>query len=117
MDTITRTNSTQNNQVEGIGSGSPLRSLRRFVQQRQALPANSAAPVEHCDLCKTPLPGEHHHLLDLSGQRILCACQACALLFDAENTFSAKYRVVPGRYLSLSDFTMTDEQWDALMIP
>lgn len=97
--------------------GAPLRTLRRIVQQRKPMQIESEAPAEHCDLCGLVLPTEHHHLLDLTHRGVICACQACAVLFNTDNAGSAKYRLIPARYLALPDFTMTDEQWDALLIP
>jgi len=44
-----------------------------------------------------------------------CACDACALLFSGEGPL--KYRRVPRRILYLSQFQLSDEQWDSLMIP
>jgi len=56
-------------------------------------------------------------LLDLSSRALVCACQACSLLFSEKGTGGGKYRLVPRRYLSIADFQMTDQQWDELMIP
>ena len=98
-------------------SGMPLRALRRFVLERKPTQVVSERVNEHCDLCGLVLPTEHHHLLELANRNIICACQACALLFDTTRAHPAKYRLVSTRYLVLPDFTMTAEQWDALMIP
>src|SRR5262249_32440638 len=38
-----------------------------------------------------------------------------AILFSSQS--GSKYRRVPSRILSLSDFQLTDAQWEALMIP
>jgi len=74
-------------------------------------------PLEHCELCSEMIAANHYHLLDLSNRTVLCACQACSVLFNGQGAGGGKYRLVPRRYLSLSDFHMTDEQWDELMIP
>ena len=47
----------------------PPTSLRRFAAPREA-----AATDERCDLCKTPLAGEHPHLVDSRSRRLFCAC-------------------------------------------
>ena len=91
----------------------PLGALRRFTRDRE--PARP--PMEHCELCSEVIAPDHQHLLDLSNRTVVCACQACSLLFSDQGAGSGKYRRVPRRYLALSDFHMTDEQWDELMIP
>jgi Family of unknown function (DUF5947) len=71
-------------------------------------------PVERCELCGLPLATEHRHLVELATQRLVCSCEACGLLFPGEGT---KYRRVPLRFLLLSDFALSDAQWDSLLIP
>jgi Family of unknown function (DUF5947) len=94
-------------------SSAPIGALRRFTRERE----QARTLVEHCDLCSEMLPAEHHHLLDLSSHTVICACQACRVLFGDPGAGGGKYRLVPRRYLALPDFHMTDEQWDELMIP
>jgi hypothetical protein len=94
-------------------SARPLQALRQFARKRE--PSRSLA--EHCELCSEVIPEDHRHLLDLNNHALLCACQACSLLFSEEGAGSGKYRLIPRRYLSLPDFHMTDELWDELMIP
>ena len=94
-------------------STAPLGALRRFMREREQV----RAPIEHCELCSEMIAANHYHLLDLSSRTVLCACQACSVLFNGQGAGGGKYRLVPRRYLSLSDFHMTDEQWDELMIP
>ena len=94
-------------------STAPLGALRRFMRERE----QARVPLEHCELCSEMIAANHYHLLDLSNRTVLCACQACSVLFNGQGVGGGKYRLVPRRYLSLSDFHMTDEQWDELMIP
>lgn len=68
-------------------------------------------------MCSDPLGAEHRHLLDLSRHTVMCACDACALLFAPRGAAEGKYRLIPRRWLALQDFQMTDEQWDELMLP
>ncbi len=96
-------------------SGAPVSALRRFAQKRS--PERAPAQVEHCELCSEVIPSEHRHLLELSSRALICACQACALLFSEEGSGAGKYKLVSRRYLSLLDFQMADQQWDELMIP
>jgi hypothetical protein len=94
-------------------STAPLGALRRFMREREQV----RAPIEHCELCSEMIPADHHHLLDLSSRTVICACQACSVLFNGQGTGGGKYRLVPRRYLALLDFQMSDEQWDEMMIP
>jgi hypothetical protein len=96
-----------------LGNAASLGALRRFARKREAPPP----PLEHCELCGTALAPEHRHLLELSNRVVTCSCDACSLLFGKEGASEGKYRVIPRRYLALSDFQMTDAQWDELMIP
>jgi Family of unknown function (DUF5947) len=81
--------------------------LRQFARR----PRN----VEHCELCSVALAGEHPHLLEPVGRKLLCACDACALLFSGKA--GAKFKRVPRKVRFLTNFHMTEAQWDSLMIP
>ncbi len=94
-------------------SAAPIQALRRFAQKREP----TRSQVEYCELCSEAIPEVHQHLFDLDKQTLICACQACSLLFHEEGAGNGIYKLVPRRYLSLPDFQMTDEQWDELMIP
>lgn len=72
---------------------------------------------ERCELCGEPVPPEHRHLLDLRRRTLLCACRACALLFDNPAAGRGHYRLVPDRRLALGDFRLDDAAWEALAIP
>lgn len=64
---------------------------------------------ERCDLCATPVPSEHRHVLDVERQDVLCACTACSLLFDREGAALGRRRMVPDRRLRLpSDGTVEE---------
>jgi hypothetical protein len=86
---------------------SAMRLLRRFVRPR--------ASVERCELCSIELMPDHEHLVEPQTRKMLCACQACSILFSGQA--ETKYRRVPRRVRYLSDFRLTDAQWDSLMIP
>ena len=88
-----------------------LGTLRRFTSVRRS-PSRS---MEQCELCSAGLAQEHPHLVELTSRQILCACDACAMLFDGmERT---KYKRVSRRAQYLLDFEMTDGQWESLLIP
>lgn len=82
-------------------------AVRQFVQRRPA--------AGRCDLCGCDLSGEHEHLFEPSLRKLLCSCQACAILFPAAP--DRRYKRVPRRILLLPEFQLTDEQWNALMLP
>jgi len=88
-------------------SDNPLGSLRQFVRKKSA--------VETCELCSQRLDSEHLHLLDLQSRKLLCSCGGCALLFTSRS--NARYRRVPRQIKKLSDFRMSDDEWEALLIP
>ena len=66
-------------------------------------------------MCDAELPSRHAHLIEVSGQRLTCACDACVLLLT--NRSEAKYRRVPRRAEYLPDFRLTDADWEALHLP
>ncbi|GAA3028470.1 DUF5947 family protein [Streptomyces olivoverticillatus] len=83
-------------------------------------PAAQPAEVvgERCDLCAEPVPAEHRHLLDTaSGGAALCACRACALLFDRQEAGGQHYRLLPRRRLRLDGFAVDDLLWASLGVP
>ena len=72
-------------------------------------------PVEHCELCYAEIASDHDHLIEPDTRRLLCACQACALLFDSPE--ARRYRRVPKGVTRLQRFDISDGQWNALLIP
>jgi len=70
---------------------------------------------EHCDMCGVGVAHKHQHLIDPVSRRLVCACDACAVLFYQSG--ETKYKRVPRQARFLKTFQMTDGQWDSLMIP
>jgi hypothetical protein len=99
--------------------GSRLARLAQGAPVRQAAPRAAGAPAEaeRCDLCGTDVPPGHRHLVDLQDRRLLCACRACALLFDSGAAGGGRRRLVPTRRRRLADFRLDDAQWARLRIP
>lgn len=101
----------------GTVAGSRLRKLT----QRQPDPSGSAIlradSDERCELCNTPIPSAHRHLLELSSRELVCSCRPCSLLFDKEGSSSGRYKLVPERRLRLQDFAMSDIAWEDLRVP
>ena len=85
----------------------PFATLRQFVRQR--------APVEMCEMCSKQLASDHQHLIEPSSRKLLCACDACAILFSGQA--GTRYKRVPRRIRFLPDFRLTDSQWESLAIP
>jgi Family of unknown function (DUF5947) len=77
--------------------------------------ARSKRPLERCELCSPGLAQEHPHLVEVALRQIVCACEACATLFDG--MAGGKYKRVSRRAQLLADFQMTDGQWESLLIP
>jgi hypothetical protein len=82
-------------------------SLRDLARQRSV--------VEPCELCSVALEPAHQHLIEIASRRLLCCCDACAILFGGQQ--SARYRRVSRLIESLPDFRLTDAQWDELRLP
>lgn len=76
--------------------------LRQFRGARRT----RSSTAEYCELCSLELAHEHPHLVELASRQILCACDACALLFDGKER--SKFKRVPRDARYLPDFKMTD---------
>lgn len=87
--------------VNGFGA------LRRFVRR--------PATGERCELCGRAVTQDHEHLLEVEKRRLVCACQACAILFTGK--IGQRYKRIPSRIRLLQDFQLTDAQWDSLLVP
>jgi hypothetical protein len=95
-------------QEEGTGpAANAFGLLRQFARKPR--------PEERCELCSAGLGYGHPHLIELSARRLLCACDACALLFDGRA--NSRYKRVSRRVQLLGSFRITDAQWDGLLIP
>lgn len=90
-------------------------SRLRALAQRSAEARESVQ--ERCELCGESIAAEHRHLLDLSTREAMCACRACALLFDRSAAGGGHYRLVPDRRLALADLELDDVSWEELRIP
>jgi hypothetical protein len=90
-------------------------SKLREVAKRAA--AAQEAEIEHCELCGDAIPPAHRHMLDLRSRELMCACQACRILFDSGAAGGGHYKLVPDRRLLLADFRMDDVAWAELRIP
>ena len=96
---------------------SRLARLAQGAPVREKAPEPARAAVEQCDLCAAPVPPGHRHIVDLSDRRLMCACRACALLFDSKAAGGGHLRLLPTRRRRLDDFVLDPAQWDRLRIP
>jgi hypothetical protein len=85
----------------------PFALLRDLVRRRSA--------AQHCEICSAELAPVHQHLIEPASRRLLCCCDACAVLFSGRQ--SARYRPVPRLIRSLPAFRLTDAQWEELHLP
>jgi Family of unknown function (DUF5947) len=81
----------------------------------QAVDARGPSPPseEWCDLCRTTIPEDHRHLLNLVERRIECVCESCWALRSGD----AEYRPTGGRTLWLEDLELPEEVWASFQIP
>ena len=92
--------------------------LARLAQAPAAAPQPVMTVVdERCELCGEPVDPGHRHVLDLSARRLLCACRACAVLFDREGAGGGHFRLVPDRCRLVVDFELDDVLWNRLRLP
>jgi Family of unknown function (DUF5947) len=71
-------------------------------------------PVERCELCSIGLRADHSHLVELARRKLVCTCDACAILFSGQGV---KYKRVPRRVRVLPQFYLGDSEWNSLMVP
>jgi hypothetical protein len=88
----------------------PFATLRRFAVAREA-----TAPQERCELCSVALAPQHRHLLEVANRKILCACDACALRFQA--VADGRLKLIPRDAFALPDFQLDDATWEGLALP
>jgi hypothetical protein len=97
--------------------GSRLARLAQGAPVREPAPGPAPALLEQCDLCAAPVAPGHRHIVDVSDRRIMCACRACALLFDSQAAGGGHLRLLPTRRRRLDPFVLDGAQWDRLRIP
>jgi hypothetical protein len=88
-------------------SGDGFGALRQFARRERK-------PLQRCELCSLGLGPDHSHLIEVAQRRLLCTCEACAILFSGQGV---KFKRVPRRVTSLPGFTLSDAEWDSLMVP
>jgi len=85
-----------------------------YVFKRLRQIANGSKAKELCEYCGIGLSYTHRHILEIATRKIICACDACGLLF--ENAVGGR-KLIARDSRFLSDFRITDEQWETLALP
>jgi len=93
--------------LDALQKAGSFAALRRLAKKKSA--------VEQCEMCSEPLATEHQHLIQPDERKIICACDACALLFTTQE--GTKLRRVPRTSRYLPGFRLSEAQWNGLMIP
>jgi hypothetical protein len=91
---------------QSSGPADGFGALRQFARRER--------PLERCELCSAGLSPVHSHLIEVAQRKILCTCEACAILFSGQGV---KFKRVPRRVRSLPSFNLSDAEWNGLMIP
>jgi hypothetical protein len=89
----------------------------RALVGRSAQPQRRREAEERCELCAQTLPESHRHVLERATHALLCACPACAVLFDHGAAGGDHYRLVPNRSRRLANFRLDELGWRALGVP
>ena len=87
-------------------------ALRRYAQPGVR---EKSAPATRCELCSGTLGIPHRHLLELATRQLACACDPCALRFEAVT--GGRFRLIPRDVRLLQGLAMTEAQWEALALP
>jgi len=91
--------------------------LRELASRPARVAQAGPEAEERCELCTETIPPKHRHLLDVRERRLLCACQACSILFDHSGAGGGHYRLLPDRSYYVEDFELDDLVWQGLRIP
>ncbi len=54
-------------------------------------------------------------MLEMSNAQIVCACDSCALRFQA--VLDGRFKLIPRDVRSLSELNLTDIEWESLALP
>jgi Fe-S cluster biogenesis protein NfuA len=101
-----------------IGSRPPAAPAGRRQQPEPA--GRRPAPVvaqEKCELCAAVIPAGHGHVADLEHSSLICACQACYLLFTNPQAAQHRFRAITDRYLTDPAHPLRAADLDGLEIP
>jgi hypothetical protein len=100
-----------------MGTGADSLATSRLGRLAARAAREREAAEEHCELCGAPVPADHRHMLDMTRRELMCACRACAILFDREAAGAGHYKLVPDRRLRIDDLELSDLAWEELRLP
>jgi hypothetical protein len=75
-------------------------ALQRVIHRSSS---RAGVTGQRCDMCSAAVQEQHRHVLDEQRGELLCACQACALLFQHDAAGRGHYRLVPDRRVRLPE--------------
>jgi hypothetical protein len=90
-----------------MSSVASFQTLRQFARREPNR--------ERCELCGSGLLPDHSHLVELAARKLVCSCEACAILFSHHP--GGKFKRVPRRVRSLPQFQLSEAAWNSLMVP
>lgn len=90
-------------------------SMRRFAALERAAEVPASSPQERCELCSSSIGERHEHLLELTTDKLVCSCSACAVLF--EQSTAGHYKRVPRNIELLNSLSIDSALWAELSIP
>jgi hypothetical protein len=93
--------------VREANSARGLAALRQFAAARPQ--------SEFCEMCAKEIPEQHSHVVNTQARRLLCVCEACAILFD--HAGATAYRRVSRDVRELNQVNLSDSLWNGLGIP
>jgi len=91
-----------------------LSSLKRFLERS---PPPKRPQEERCEMCATPIDGDHSHVVNVETRRLICTCRPCYFLFTHQGAAGGKVRAVPERYRHDPGFRLDEATWAQLQIP
>lgn len=95
---------------EERGSRNWVAALRNFASSPVQL-------LARCELCGQAISDEHIHMIEPRNRRLVCACGSCGLRAEEDLDVGAVYLRIPDEIQILTQFELSDADWDALMIP
>ncbi|NKZ03805.1 DUF5947 family protein [Actinomadura latina] len=79
-----------------------------FERLVKRVSAGGPEAADACGLCSAPVGDDHAHVLDEQSGEPLCACRACALLFEKDGAGQGHFRLVPDRRIRLTGVRTAD---------
>ncbi|MBO2457682.1 DUF5947 family protein [Actinomadura violacea] len=79
-----------------------------FARLVERASAGGRDTADACTLCAAPVGDVHAHLVEERSGKPLCACRACALLFEQGAAGQGSYRLVPDRRIRLTGVRAAD---------